>query len=119
MPSWLPLVLLVQGAYYAVTGLWPLLSIRTFQMVTGPKTDLWLVRTVGILILVIGIVLLLGTFKPNTAIMTLALGSAAGLAAIDIVYVSCRVIAHIYLMDAVLQVIFILLISIGLSLSHT
>jgi len=30
---------LIQGVYYLLTGLWPLVSIETFQMVTGPKTD--------------------------------------------------------------------------------
>jgi hypothetical protein len=31
------LLLWVQGAYYLVTGLWPLVSIRTFKLVTGEK----------------------------------------------------------------------------------
>jgi hypothetical protein len=35
----------VQGIYYLLTGLWPLVSIGTFQMVTGEKTDVWLVHT--------------------------------------------------------------------------
>lgn len=43
-------LLLIQGAYYALTGLWPLFSVRTFQRVTGPKSDLWLVKTAGLLI---------------------------------------------------------------------
>ncbi len=36
-----------QGLYYTVSGLWPLISLRTFTLVTGPKVDLWLVKTVG------------------------------------------------------------------------
>src|SRR4051794_14622821 len=32
-------LLWVQGVYYFVTGVWPLVSIETFLMVTGPKTD--------------------------------------------------------------------------------
>ena len=41
------------------TGIWPLLDIESFQDVTGSKTDLWLVRTVGVLVAVIdGVVLL-------------------------------------------------------------
>jgi hypothetical protein len=39
-----------QGVYYLLTGVWPLPSIGSFQRVTGPKTDLWLVRTVGVLV---------------------------------------------------------------------
>ena len=29
----------IQGLYFAMTGLWPLINIETFQMVTGRKTD--------------------------------------------------------------------------------
>jgi hypothetical protein len=32
------LVAWVQGTYYLITGIWPLLSVRTFMLVTGPKT---------------------------------------------------------------------------------
>ena len=34
-----------QGAYYALTALWALVHVRSFQAITGPKTDLWLVKT--------------------------------------------------------------------------
>src|SRR5438874_8318552 len=44
---------LAQGAYYVVSGVWPLLNMDSFEMVTGPKMDRWLVRTVGLLISVI------------------------------------------------------------------
>ena len=46
---------LAQGLFYFLTGVWALVSIDTFQKVTGPKTDLWLVKTVGVLFRVIGI----------------------------------------------------------------
>lgn len=41
----------VQGAYYIVTGMWPLLHIDSFQVVTGPKDNLWLVKTVGLFLI--------------------------------------------------------------------
>lgn len=40
----------LQGTYYLLTGVWPFASMGTFLAVTGPKTDLWLVRTVGALV---------------------------------------------------------------------
>ena len=40
--------LTVQGLFYVVTGLWPLVSLSTFEFVTGPKTDDWLVHMVGL-----------------------------------------------------------------------
>jgi hypothetical protein len=52
-------VALVQGLYFLMTGLWPLVSIGTFQQVTGPKINLWLVNTVGVLVAVIGAALIL------------------------------------------------------------
>ena len=96
---------LVQGCYYASAGLWPLVSIDTFQMVTGPKSDLWLVRTVGLLITIIGLVLLLAWWRRTMAleIAVLATGSAAALAAIDVYYVARRFLSPIYLADALAE----------------
>ncbi len=94
-----------QGLYYIATGLWPLASRRTFEAVTGPKTDWWLVQTVGVLVGVIGGTLLLagrrGAERPDTAFLGAA--SAAGLAAIDVVHASRGRIAPIYLLDAVAE----------------
>jgi hypothetical protein len=44
------LVGITQGTYYAATGLWPILWMRSFEAVTGPKQDHWLVKTVGALV---------------------------------------------------------------------
>src|SRR5215212_885809 len=48
----------VQAIYYLVTGLWPFVSIRTFEAISGPKRDDWLVKTVGALVSSIGAALL-------------------------------------------------------------
>ena len=37
-----------QGAYYVASGLWPIFHRRSFEAVTGPKKDWWLVVTVGV-----------------------------------------------------------------------
>jgi hypothetical protein len=47
-----------QGTYYLATGLWPLASMRSFEAVTGRKRDRWLVRTVGLLAVAFGSLLL-------------------------------------------------------------
>lgn len=100
---------LVQGLYFLLTGVWPLVSMRTFLMVTGPKADLWLVRTVGVLVGVIGASLLAAGFRnqPVPEVGLLAVGSALGLTAVDVVYVAKRVIAPIYLADAAAEVILV------------
>ena len=94
-----------QGLYYAVTGIWPLLSMRTFEVVTGPKTDKWLVKTVGVLVAVIGAALALAGWRRNVAPESaiLAAGSAAGLGAIDTVYATKGRISKIYLLDAIVE----------------
>lgn len=100
-----------QGLFYVVTGLWPLVSIGTFQMVTGPKVDLWLVKTVGVLITVIGATLLLGAWRRRVGaeLAFLAAASAAVLAGIDLVYALSDRIWDVYLLDAVVEIGLVLL----------
>jgi hypothetical protein len=93
---------IAQGAYYVATGVWPLLSMRTFLKVTGPKRDLWLVKTVGTLVAVSGGVMLMAGLRRNVSpeIVALATGSAIGLSAVDINYSARGTISKIYLLDA-------------------
>jgi hypothetical protein len=104
------LLLLLQGGYYLLTGVWPLVSIGSFQAVTGRKTDLWLVKTVGVLVGVIGVVLLASGLRRGRSepeVVALACGSAAGLAAIDTIYAARRTISPIYLLDALAEMVLI------------
>jgi len=105
-------VLRAQAAYYGATGLWPLVHMRSFEAVTGPKNDDWLVRMVGLLTVAIG-----GALWPRAStgaipsqIRALAIGAAASYFAIDLVYSARRVISPIYLLDAVAET--------GLLLAH-
>jgi hypothetical protein len=97
---------LVHGVYYIITGFWPLLSIRTFQIVSGPKRDLWLVKTAGTLIGVIGATLALGGRRRRVTpeLSVLGIGSAVGIACIDVVYVRRGVIWPVYLAEAFLEI---------------
>jgi|SRR5579883_351981 len=98
-------VLRAQGAYYIATGLWPLLSMRSFEAVTGPKVDKWLVQMVGLLATTIGTTLLVGTAEEqiDDAVVALAVGSALSFAAIDVVHAARRRISPIYLGDALAE----------------
>jgi hypothetical protein len=102
-------VALGQGLYYVMTGLWPLVSIGTFQRVTGPKTDLWLVKTVGVLIAVIGWAIMLAGVRAEVApsVILLAVGSATALAGVDVIYGSKGGMARIYLLDALVELVLI------------
>jgi hypothetical protein len=98
-------VLMVQGGYYVVTGVAPFVSRRAFEAVTGPKTEWWLVETVGAIVTAVGGALLSGarSRRITPELRGLAAWCAAGLAAIDIVYVTRRRIAPTYLLDAIAQ----------------
>ncbi|AUX48764.1 hypothetical protein SOCE26_103050 [Sorangium cellulosum] len=98
-------VALVQGIFYVATGVWPLVSLRTFEAVTGPKTDKWLVKTVGALIGVVGAALLAEARRPTVspAGKLVGAGSALALAAVDVVYTSRGRISKVYLLDAAVE----------------
>ena len=110
----------IQGIYFALTGLWPLISIDTFQMVTGRKTDHlvtgdeadhWLVNTVGVLVLANSIVFLAAAWFRRTSIDVAILGisTAIALTSIDIVYVFRDTISAVYLVDAAAELVLVLL----------
>jgi energy-converting hydrogenase Eha subunit E len=104
------LFLAAQGVYYLLTGIWPLVSMSTFEWVAGPKTDDWLVRMVGLLAATIGATLLLGVRlqAPRSEVIALALLSAASFAAIDLVYGLSGRISSVYLADAAIEILLIL-----------
>ena len=99
----------IQGIYYIAIGLWPLVSMNTFLSVAGPKTDLWLLRTISMLISVIGFSLLLSarTGRLNASVLALALGSAAVLGWADAYYSLTGIIWPIYLLDGVAEAVLI------------
>ncbi len=107
----LKITALRQGLYYALTGVWPLISMPTFLAVTGPKTDLWLVNTVGILVLISGCAVFFAALRKAVTfeILLLACGSALGLCGIDITYVSVSRIAPVYLADAAAEIVLLAL----------
>jgi hypothetical protein len=104
-----------QGIYYFVTGIWPILNIRSFKMVTGEKTDNmptgldadhWLLMTVSLLIMTIAVTLLVAAWRRTQVIeiAVMAVSGALGLTIIDAVYTARRVILPIYLVDAAIEI---------------
>jgi hypothetical protein len=111
MGSKKPILLLwIQGGYFLVPSIWPLIHMPSFLAVTGPKTDLWLVRTVAVLLTVISLTFLTAAYRKEyqPAIGVLALGSAAGMAVIDVYYALQDRIWDTYLIDAAGELAFIL-----------
>lgn len=95
----------LQGSYYVLTGLWPIAHMPSFLLVTGPKTDLWLVQAVGLLMIVSGATLLHVAYTNRfpAAVVILASGNALALALIDLIFVANQQISSIYLLDAIVE----------------
>lgn len=100
----------IQGLYYFATGLWPIVYMDGFLAFTGPKTDLWLVQTMGLMLMVSGIVLMVSAaHRRQRSIETavLAIGDAVVLAGADIYFALTGQIPGVYLLDAGLEAVFL------------
>lgn len=97
----------VQGVYFALTGLWPIIDIQSFMVVTGPKADVWLVQTVGALICVPAAVALRIAWRGRASRgeIIAVCGPAAVLGAVDVIFVARRTISIIYLVDAAIEAV--------------
>lgn len=100
-----PTIAKVQGSFNVVNGLWPLVHMSSFEAVSGPKTDKWLVRTVSGFLITIGLEQLRAASRPGGGAVAkrLGIGTAATLTAIDLVYVARRRISKVYLVDAAIE----------------
>jgi hypothetical protein len=96
---------MVQGGYYLLTGLWPLVHMDSFERVTGRKTDRWLVRTVGALVVAIGSGLLRAGRRGYVAreLRTVSQLAAAGFIAVEVPTAVRGRISSVYLADAALE----------------
>ena len=95
----------VEGWFYVAGGLWPVFNIRSFEWVTGPKVDRWLVKTVGLLLTTIGGVQIAAARRRDVPeeLAVLGVGAPLALLLIDLTYVSKRRISKVYLLDALSQ----------------
>lgn len=102
-------VLVAQGGYYVATGIAPFVSRRAFAAVTGPKREWWLVESVGGLVTAIGLGFLTAAARDRVTpdLTLIAAGSAASLAAVDVVYVARGRIRPTYLLDAAAELAFL------------
>jgi hypothetical protein len=93
-----------QGAFYVAAGLWPLVSLATFELVSGSKDDGWLGKSMRAFIAAIGGALVVGArsgARPPTSAM--GMFAASTLAACDVYYVARGRIARTSLLDAVIE----------------
>src|SRR5512138_2105430 len=94
-----------QGVSWLAMGLWPLVHYRSFEAVTGPKEDDWLVKTVGGLIAIVGGTLLVSARRRDPTPEAAVLGAAAAtaLAVADLRFVARGRISRVYLLDVVVE----------------
>lgn len=93
----------LHAGYLLTTGLWPLVHRDSFEAVTGPKADFWLVRTVGGLAAACGCALAVSVARGRRpAEIQLLAGAQALVFATADVY-AARTQSRVYLGDVVLQ----------------
>jgi hypothetical protein len=95
----------VHGAFNVAGGLWPLVHLRSFEAVLGPKADRWLVYTVAGLMVATGAAQLTSTTDPSGVRQArrLGIGTALTLGAVDLVYAPRGRISRMYLVDAAME----------------
>ncbi|GAB2864293.1 hypothetical protein GCM10027074_34510 [Streptomyces deserti] len=98
-------VAVAHGVFNLLGGLWPLLHLRSFEWVFGPKTDDWLQMTTGGLLVSAGVAQLAAAPAPQgpSHARRIGLGTAVTLLAVDLIYVPKRRIRPTYLLDAAMQ----------------
>ena len=87
-----------------------MIDITSFMQVTGPKTDLWLVKMVGALTVAISIALFNSYRTYNQPSTVLAVCSAFAYLVIDVYYYFDGQIRFVYMIDAVVEATIIILI---------
>jgi hypothetical protein len=96
----------VHAGYLIATGVWPFVHRRSFEAVTGPKREFWLVRTVGGLAAATGSTLALAALTGRRRPETVLLALASGLVFVGADVRAARTESRLYLGDSLLQLSF-------------
>lgn len=105
------ILIVVHGAYLLIGGLWPLVHMPSFEAVTGPKAEHWLVRSVAGMLVVIAVVLLvqLRKHRVEASAVVVAMGASLTLGVVGIITAAQGVIDPIYICDGTLHLLFVAL----------
>lgn len=95
----------LQAIFYILGGLWPVIHMQSFEFITGPKVDKWLVKSFGWLMAAIGLQLWAADMKQ---VALLGISSAIVIGGADSYYSLKGRISKVYLLDAVVQLLFII-----------
>ncbi len=99
-------IALLQGIFNVLGGVWPLVSLRSFEWVYGKKRDIFLQKTVAGLLFSIGCVQLAAADSSDELPSTRRLGiaTAATLLAIDLTYIPRGEMRWTYWQDALCEI---------------
>jgi hypothetical protein len=95
-----------QGVYYLTTGAWSLLHYPSFEVITGPKREDWLVKTVGALLAAEGAILIGAAVRRaplSVEAILMAAATAGVLGGSDAIYAGRGRIGPAYWGDAVAE----------------
>jgi hypothetical protein len=99
----------IQAGYTLFTAIWPIVHIESFMEVTGYKTDIWLVKTVGALLIpvaacLLSYIVIKSDRRPGAILGTL---TCIAFISVDFFYATADVISDVYLLDGAVHVIFL------------
>jgi hypothetical protein len=103
-------VALMHGGYLLAAGLWPLVDLRSFKKVTGPKLEGWLTKGVGLCLANVGAALGAAGARGKVAreLRILGMSTAVSFAAMDLWYAGVRRrISRVYLLNGLAQLGFL------------
>jgi NAD(P)-dependent dehydrogenase (short-subunit alcohol dehydrogenase family) len=102
-------VSLLQGAYYLITGLLPIVSMRSFEKTLGERQEDWLMKTHSAVMAALGGILIWAGLRKSKSPEIPAMGAAAAatLAVPETYYMARKRIQRNFLLDVAPQLAFI------------
>jgi hypothetical protein len=99
------LVARAPGLFNVVGGAWPIVWLRSFEWVFGPKEEDWLQKTSGALFMSTGIAQLMTEDSPESIRFARRVGIGVALTylTIDLIYVPKGRLRKTYLLDALME----------------
>ena len=107
-------LVVIQGSYYMVTALWPLIHIESYMALVGPITDIWLAKTVATMVIAIAITMFyhLSLRTDHRPLVLLGMSSSLAFVYTDMYYTTKGTLSYIYLLDAAAEFLFLVVWSI-------
>jgi hypothetical protein len=109
-PRQMRILVIIQGSYYMITALWPLIHIESYMWLVGPITDVWLAKTVATMVIAISITMFfhLSLKTDHRPLILLGISSSLAFAYTDTYYTVEGTLSSMYLLDAAAEFLFLI-----------